>query len=1103
MRRMMSGCLTNNGKEMNFSETFRNSAFVRDIKEARKDDGSVLVYGAEGAAKACIASALFSAQGAVVIVPDRKAAILWEEDLRFFAPEIPIFSFPVVEYADFSVTHMGTEALRGRMCALAALLTKKPCIVLATAVEAAQKLASPCAMEENALCWKTGDVIDRDVCIRELTKRGYERVDRVERAGHVAARGDIVDVFAMNEPQPYRLEFFDNEIESIRSFDADTQRSTAVVSEAFILPAGTEAGTSSLWEYAGDAFWVLDEPQHIENEIKKFIKEEKENKNRIFSWPELAGHIKSAFLLSTLHRPFPEFSVKASFAWEGEAATNYRKQFSLFADEAKLRLADGWTISIAVANEFEKEKIARHLQAEGVRTAAEGTPGAVSFLPGMITKGFSWRPQRLALFAAGDLLGQAKIRRQSGKSGNGKPLRFFYELSEGDYVVQKTHGIGRYLGLKTIEMDGAHRDYLTIQYAEGDKLYLPMEQISTLEKYIGAEGAVPTLSKMGGVQWEKVKSRAKKSIEEMAGQLLQIYAKREITKGIAFAPDTKEQMEFEDAFPYVETEDQLRAVAKIKAAMERPEPMEMLLCGDVGFGKTEVAMRAVFKCVMSGYQAMVLAPTTVLTVQHFQTFSERMERFGVTVRCLNRFASAKEKQKILNDFALGHVDVLIGTHAILSKRIESRRLGLLVVDEEQRFGVAQKEKWKSRQAGIDVLTLSATPIPRTLHMSLSGLRDMATLTEPPANRHAIQTYVTEYDDAVVKEAILREKERGGQVYFIFNRIQTIEAMADHLRSLLPPDITIGVAHGRMAGDELERVVYDFFRRQYDVLLCTTIVENGIDQPNANTMIVYDADRMGLSQLYQMRGRVGRSDKIARAYFFYRRGKMLTETSEKRLNTIREFTDLGSGFKIAMRDLEIRGAGNLLGSAQHGNIAAVGFATYCTMLSAAVKKLECSQKGEPPPRALPDTRIEFAGDAYIDDAYSKRSEVKIELYRRLAALDTPEELSDLRKEMEDRFGKPTAPVKRLLAVARLRVSAKNLGIGSIGTEGDVWMITWSDESPLAHFSPLALPAEYLGNIHFLPQAPLRVTIKKQVTSKTPILWLTGFLAAIQKNCEAHR
>ncbi len=1095
----MSGCFLKFGNKMNFFEKMKESAFVREIGEAQKESGSVLVYGAEGAAKACVAAAVFSARPTVLIVPDRKAAILWEEDLRFFAPERPIFSFPVVEYADFSVTHMGKEALVGRMSALAALLTEKPAVILATAVEAAQKLPAPRSLQDGGIRLRKGETAERDALLSTLVRRGYERVDQVERAGHVAVRGDIVDIFAVNESQPYRLEFFDNEIESIRVFDVDTQRSTATCEEAFVLPAETEAGESSLLEYAADAFLVLDEPQHIENEIRKFRKEEKENQNRAFSWPVLAETISSSLILSTLHRPFPELSVRASLAWEGQAATNFRKQFSLFADEARLRLQEGWTISIAAANDFEKEKIERYLAAEGIAISAKERPGAVSFQTGIISKGFEWRPQKLALFAAGDLLGQPKLSRQRQKSGSGKPLRFFHELAEGDYVVQRTHGIGRYVGLKTIEMDGSHRDYLTIQYADGDKLYLPMEQISSLEKYIGAEGAVPTLSKMGGVQWEKVKSRAKKSIEEMAGQLLQIYAKREITKGIAFAPDTKEQLEFEDAFPYVETEDQLRATMQIKRAMEKPEPMEMLLCGDVGFGKTEVAMRAVFKCVMSGYQAMVLAPTTVLTVQHFRTFSERMESFGVTIRCLNRFASAKEKRNILYDFAHGDVDVLIGTHAVLSKEIESKRLGLLVVDEEQRFGVAQKEKWKSRKAGIDVLTLSATPIPRTLHMSLAGLRDMATLTEPPANRHAIQTYVTEYDDAVAKEAILREKERGGQVYFIFNRIQTIEAMAAHLRTLLPPDISIGVAHGRMAGDELERVVYDFFQGKYDVLLCTTIVENGIDQPNANTMIVYDADRMGLSQLYQMRGRVGRSDKIARAYFFYRRGKMLTETAEKRLNTIREFTDLGAGFKIAMRDLEIRGAGNLLGSAQHGNIAAVGFATYCTMLDAAVKRLQCEQKGEAPPRELPDTRIEFSDDAYIDDGYSKNAEVKIELYRRLAALETEEELAELQKEMADRFGKPTAPVKRLLSVARLRVLAKNLGVGSIGTEEDAWLITWADEKPLAHFSPMELPAEYLKLIHFLPQAPLRVTIKKQAVPEKPIPWLIGFLTAVKENC----
>ena len=1085
------------------TEILKKSSLADEINAAWKDkSGAVLLCGAEGAAKSWLTSALMGNFPLILITPDRKDAITFSQDLHFFLPDIEVISFPIVESADFSVMHMGTESLRGRMRALSALLMQKPCIILATAIEAAQKLPNPHVLFESQLTLRYGETLDRDQLIADLVKIGYERTDQVERAGHFAVRGDIVDVFAINDEHPYRIEFFDNEIDGVRLFDEDTQRSIEELKEISVFPVNNPEGNAVLTDYAGKGVAVFDEPQRSEGELRKFLREEKGNRERFVSWKELTKTKSRTLIFSALHRSFPEFHVQSELTWEGEAATHFQRQFALFAEDAERLLRDDWTVFVIIPTESEKKEISRHLKSVDLSESEESGSGEISLKSGLIGKGFLYRPTKTAIFSAGDLLGQSKTKSKFQKSTKGKPLRYFSELEEGNYVVQRVHGIGRYLGLKTIELDGVHRDYMTIQYADGDKLYLPMEKIITLEKYIGPEGSSPALSKMGGVQWDKVRSRAKKSIEDMAERLLDIYAKRELTTGIAFLPDTEEQAEFEDSFPYIETPDQLEAIEKIKRAMEKREPMDMLLCGDVGFGKTEVAMRAVFKCVMSGYQSIVMAPTTVLAQQHFKTFSERMVKFGVQIRCLNRFVSAKEKKEILNGFAMGDIDVLIGTHAILSKKITGKRVGLLVVDEEQRFGVAQKEKWKSKENGIDILTLSATPIPRTLHMSLTGVRDMATITQPPANRHAIQTYVTEYDDAIVKDAILREKERGGQTYFIYNRIETLGAMEKHLRGILPPEVSIGIAHGRMVGDTLEEVMYDFFQGKYDVLLCTTIVENGVDQPNANTMIVYDADRMGLSQLYQMRGRVGRSDKIARAYFFYRRGKMLSEVSEKRLNTIREFTELGSGFKIAMRDLEIRGAGNLLGSAQHGNIAAVGFATYCTMLDTAIKKLKAARAGEPLPKVLPHTKIEFIGDAYLDDAYIKKPELKIEIYRRLACVDTEKELDDLLDEVIDRFGNLTEPAKKLFDAARLRVLASSLGIGSIASEGDAIMITWADEELLQNFEVMELRPEYLYKIRILPQAPLRVKMAKAVVPDNLQKWLFDFLTEIRKNCEAH-
>lgn len=1060
----------------------------------------LMMTGLSGSQKALAAAALLkNYDRAVIIVPDQKDIFRWEEDLAFFAPDYDVHPFPLVEEAGFHVTFTGTERLRDRMQSLSLLMEKKKTVILATSIEAAQKIVSPQLLKDHALTFTLGEEWGREDLLEKLVSAGYERVGQVERCGHFAVRGDIVDIFPISEAHPLRIEFFGDEIDSIRSFDEDSQRSMERFEKAMVLPLSLkEEKKSILFDYLDGGLILYDEPQRSEENLNRYFKEEKENRGKAFPWNDMVRRGRKGnreIIFSLLNRSLTAFQP-VIFGWQGQSMTNYQRQIPIFIEDLKSLLKKEWKVLLVVPRASEEEELKEILKEYEIPLSSDMTSSSVCLVHGVLSGGYEMAPEKLALLTAGDILGKQKIRRVRG-AGKGRQIRYFSDLNPGDYVVQDVHGIGKYLGLKTIELSGVHRDYIAIQYAGNDKLYLPVEKISTLEKYIGPEGGTPVLNKMGEAHWEKIRSKARKSIEELAERLLDIYAKRELTKGIAFAKDGPEQREFEDTFPFVETEDQLTAIDGIKQAMERPVPMDMLLCGDVGFGKTEVAMRAVFKCVMSGYQAMVLCPTTVLSQQHYKNFKDRMDSFGVNVALLNRFTTLKEKKEILRRLKDGDIDVVIGTHAVLNKKVECRKLGLLVVDEEQRFGVVQKEKWKSWSSGIDVLTLSATPIPRTLHMSLTGVRDMVTITTPPSNRHAIQTYVTEYDDTIVRDAILREKERGGQAYFVYNRIESMPAMLDHLRSILPENVTIGVAYGRMEGRQLEKVMLDFYDEKYDVLLCTTLIENGLDQPNANTMLVYDADRMGLSQIYQMRGRVGRSEKIARAWFFYRKGKVLSEVAEKRLDTIREFTELGSGFKVAMRDLEIRGAGNLLGAAQHGNIASVGFATYCTMLEEAVERLRAKRENRPLPKKLPNTTIEFRQDAYLDESYISNEEQKMEIYRRLAAVENDKALSDLIDEVVDRFGTPTRPVEKLFHISRIRVKARQLGIGSIMDSGASFVITWADEEPMRGWNSMKLPRTMLPYIRLLPGHMAKMNINKKAITGDEMKWMAQFMDEMYK------
>lgn len=660
-----------------------------------------------------------------------------------------------------------------------------------------------------------------------------------------------------------------------------------------------------------------------------------------------------------------------------------------------------------------------------------------TMLEGNLQTGFELPSVHLVVITEGEMFSQKqrKVRRLDKKIDNAERIKSYTELKVGDYVVHQNHGIGKYLGIGTLEIGGIHKDYLHIMYAAGDKLSVPIDQIDLIQKYVGSEDKEPKVYKLGGNEWTRVKNKVKSSVQDIADDLIKLYAQRQASPGYGFGKDTPYQQEFEEMFPYDETRDQLRAIEEIKKDMETPRPMDRLLCGDVGYGKTEVAVRAAFKSAIEGKQVAVLVPTTILAQQHYETFRERFSGYPFNIQVLSRFRSRKEQNETMKGLKAGTVDVVIGTHRLLSQDVIFKDLGILIVDEEQRFGVSHKEKLKKLKNNVDVLTLTATPIPRTLHMSMLGVRDLSVIETPPENRFPVQTYVVEYSPSLVREAIERELARGGQVYYLYNRVQGIYQMAEQIGALVP-GARVAVGHGQMSEQELEKTILDFLDGESDVLVSTSIIETGVDIPNVNTLIVHDADKMGLSQLYQLRGRVGRSNRIAYAYFTYQKDKVLTEVAEKRLQSIKEFTELGSGFKIAMRDLSIRGAGNLLGAEQHGFIASVGFDLYSQMLAEEIAKRKTEMYGgEAEVVKEIQTQIDISMDAYLPSDYIYDSIQKIEIYKKVAVVRSVEESEDLREELVDRFGDLPAAVHNLLTVARLKVYGRQYGIEQISQRGD--------------------------------------------------------------------
>jgi transcription-repair coupling factor (superfamily II helicase) len=743
------------------------------------------------------------------------------------------------------------------------------------------------------------------------------------------------------------------------------------------------------------------------------------------------------------------------------------------------------------------ERLERVLADYGMKVVRDGTehpptPGRPAICVGSLQNGFEMSGLRLAVITEQEVFTQKQRRtRRNVKLDHAEKIKDYQELKPGDYVVHVNHGIGRYVGIETLQVGGMHKDYLHIQYAGNDKLYVPVEQIDQVQKYIGSEEKAPKIYSLGGNEWNKVKNKVRSSVQDIAQDLIELYAKRQQAKGYAFSKDTPFQKEFEAMFPYEETPDQLRSIEEIKRDMESERPMDRLLCGDVGYGKTEVAIRAAFKATMDNKQVAVLVPTTILAQQHYETFRERFADFPVEIRVLSRFRSRKEQKETIEGLKKGTVDIVIGTHRLLSKDIQFKDLGLLIIDEEQRFGVKHKEKIKQMKHNIDVLTLSATPIPRTLHMAMMGVRDLSIIETPPENRFPVQTYVLEYSGALVREAIERELARGGQVYFLYNQVQNIEQMAEQIRMLVP-DARVAVAHGQMPEAELEKVMLDFLDGEYDVLVSTTIIETGVDIPNVNTLIIYDADKMGLSQLYQLRGRVGRSNRIAYAYFTYQRDKVLSEAAEKRLQAIKEFTELGSGFKIAMRDLSIRGAGNILGAEQHGHIASVGFELYSQMLKEAVAELQGKQVEEKPK----EPAVELNVDAYLPSEYIPDEKQKIELYKKIRAVSTLQEALDLEEEIEDRFGDLPEPVQTLMKVARIRAYAIQHGVESIEQKnGEITMKLRSEETPRIDGRKLFEIAQHFpGKIRFSTGQRIGITfLTKGVSAKAALEMVERFLS----------
>jgi len=1056
-------------------------------------------------------------------------------DLSYLTGDGAVF-LPNREIMLYDVEARSFEQTHTRVAALARIINGDYKFIVTSGEALMHYLMDPDEFGKRLVTLRPGDTVDIGLLEMKLLEMGYEREEKVEGRGQYSRRGGIVDIFPVNCDMPCRLEFFDIEIDSMRWFSEDTQRSVSQCDELNIYPAreivysrdqidgikdrikksledtlpflSKELG--SLLSRNIDRYIEKLQDNHYFTGVDKFIPCLLEKKASLFDYLkgrhlvffeesartrermnneleslnslcetllekgiilrdtfsmlfdldsllERAGN-NSIITLESLDTDDPITVRKAErVTVSGSSIGSYSGKLKLISSDINKWSSGGYRVMILCSSGERISKLSEELRDFGVKAAIAGNygewPEGVSVLvtEGHLQTGFVYNDEKLVFLTESELT-PAKTRTGRRFHEKGKRISSFTDLKPGDYVVHQAHGIGIYNGIEQLVVEGIRRDYLKITYKDGGTLYIPTTSMNLIQKYIGSEGREPRLNKLGGTEWAKQKARVKESLKNLASDLIRIQAERQNSKGYAFSHDTVWQKQFEETFEFEETPDQLRCVEEIKKDMESETIMDRLLCGDVGYGKTEVAIRAAFKAVMDGKQVAFLVPTTVLAAQHFETLKKRLSGFPVTVEMLSRFRTEADQKAVIRDVKSGKIDILVGTHMILGENVRFKDIGLLIIDEEQRFGVEHKETIKKRYPKVDILTLSATPIPRTLNMALSGIRDISTLEDPPEHRYPVQTYVVEHRDDLIQSAINRELARGGQVFYLYNRVRGIQSKVAQLKALVP-EARIDYAHGQMSERELERIIQAFIDKEFDILVCTTIIESGIDMPNVNTIIVEDSDRLGLAQLYQLRGRVGRSNRLAYAYLTYKKDKVLSEIAEKRLKAIKEFTEFGSGFKIAMRDLQIRGAGNLLGAEQHGHMQSVGYDMYLKLLDEAITEL----KGKASTNRAVDTTVELLSSAYIDASYISSEEQRIDMYRSIAAVETEDDILDIRDELIDRYGDIPPETELLIEVAYIRNLASVLGFAAIKEKEDAVLLYFADHADI----PLEKIGELMG------------------------------------------
>lgn len=1045
-----------------FTEPLLELAEFETIQKTKKQKTGLLqIAGCTGSQKTHLAYALAEdgIRSLYVLSNEERAKEVYEE-YRFLDPDV--YFYPARDFLFYQADIRGIFLTKQRMEVMRALLEEERATVITTIDALMDAVDSLEAIRAKVFCMEVGQTMDFEKLKETMVSMGYRREEQIEGPGQFAVRGGILDFFPLTEDLPVRIEFWDDEIDSIRSFDTDTQRSVENMERITVFPAGEMSDDKDKVSFLScfereETLIFLDEPLRLSergSEVEEEVRQAEENRKNaeqtkaqskrepicIFRIKDVIQELNlfPSIGFTALEVKIKEFQMRAAYSIQAKNVNPYNSSFEVLTKDLARLKRSGYRVILLSGSRTRARRLAEDLRDYGLNSFYDENldrlvkPGEIMVSYGHVTTGYEYPLLKFSVISDTDIFGKIRKKKRH-KVYEGEKIHSFTELKPGDYVVHENHGIGVYQGIEKVEVDRVEKDYMKISYAGGGNLYIPATQMDLIQKYASADAKKPKLNRLGGQDWGRTKTRVKKAVQEIAKDLVKLYAARQQKEGYSYEPDTVWQKEFEEMFPFEETDDQILAIEATKKDMESHKIMDRLICGDVGFGKTEVAIRAAFKAVQENKQVAFLVPTTILAQQHYNTLIQRMKDFPVRVDLLCRFRTPSQQKKTLSDLEKGQVDILVGTHRILSQDVRFKDLGLLIIDEEQRFGVQHKEKIKKLRENVDVLTLTATPIPRTLHMSLIGIRDMSVLEEAPMDRMPIQTYVMEYQDEMVREAITRELSRQGQVYYVYNKVKDIAEIAAKIQNLVP-EASVAYAHGQMKEHQLERIMYDFINGDIDVLVSTTIIETGLDISNANTMIIHDSDKLGLAQLYQLRGRVGRSNRMAYAFLLYRRDRLLREVAEKRLAAIREFTDLGSGFKIAMRDLEIRGAGNLLGEAQHGHMEAVGYDLYCKMLNAAVKSMKNGEEEDEIESYT--TTIDLNVDAFIPASYVPNEYQKLDIYKRIAAIETDEEMDDMMEELIDRFGDIPKKVQKLILIARLKALAHSVYVTSVEQKGNV-------------------------------------------------------------------